>query len=261
MYVVYQGDGDGKADSGSRSRYMMGDIARGMENHPIPVVACDHPFPAFRYINTSVVYKAAIIDQPISKLAEGVYCRCSGGDCLRYPWCDCCADGKPWKFAYTSGGILRDAFMRARLAEAAGVQKGCECVDLQHLGGHEPCPRVQPVFITECNAMCGCHSSCGNRVVQQGMKYKVEVFHTDRTRWGVRAADRIPKGAFVFEMTGEILTNAEAIVRNSEAFEGEPDYSVQIDADWNLEQQADDNTALTVDAREYGNVARFLNHR
>lgn len=240
---------------------MIADISRGLENNPIPVVACDYPFPAFQYIKTSMVYKAANIDEALSNLTEGAFCKCSGDDCLRYPWCDCSVTGKNWRFAYTSQQTLRDAFLRGKLAEAAGANTGCECMDLRHLGGHEPCTSERPIFITECNVKCGCHADCGNRVVQQGMKRKVEVFHTGKTGWGVRAQERIPKGAFVFEMTGEILTNAEAMVRNDEALDGATDYSVQIDADWVLEELADDNTALNIDASRFGNVARFLNHR
>ena len=49
------------------------------------------------------------------------------------------------------------------------------------------------------------------------MKFRVEVFHTALIGWGIRAAERIPKVAFVFELTGEILTNIELIVRNKRA--------------------------------------------
>lgn len=65
----------------------------------------------------------------------------------------------------------------------------------------------------------------------------------------------------MFELTGEILTNEEAMVRNEEAEDGATDYSVAVDADWALEEAADDTTALNVDASRFGNVARFLNHR
>jgi hypothetical protein len=243
---------------------MIADIARGLENYPIPVVACDYAFPAFQYIKTSVVYKAAKIDEDLSNLPHGAFCKCKAtGDCLIYPWCDCAARGKNWKFAYTVEGTLRDAFFQAKLKESEiGFLVGdCECMDLRHMGGDEPCTSQRPLFISECNVKCGCGVDCGNRVVQRGMRWKVEVFHTGRTGWGVRTQERIPKGAYVFELTGEILTNEEAMVRNEEAEDGATDYSVAVDADWALEEAADDTTALNVDASRFGNVARFLNHR
>ena len=92
------------------------------------------------------------------------------------------------------------------------------------------------------------------------MRYLLEVFHTALTGWGIRARVRIPRGAFVFEMTGEVLTNAEQIVRNR-GMESGSIYSLQIDADWAVECVLDDDSALCLDASRFGNVGRFLNHR
>jgi hypothetical protein len=92
------------------------------------------------------------------------------------------------------------------------------------------------------------------------MKYPLEIFYTGHTRWGIRASRSIPRGAFVFELAGEILTNAEMIVRNLGAPDG-PSYAMQLDADWTTEATLDDNSALCLDSSLFGNVARFLNHR
>ena len=92
------------------------------------------------------------------------------------------------------------------------------------------------------------------------MRFVVEVFRTAHMGWGIRAMGCIPRGAFMFEMTGEILTNAEQILRNRDIGEG-PSYSVQMDADWAAERVLDDNSTLCLDASRFGNVARFLNHR
>jgi hypothetical protein len=59
------------------------------------------------------------------------------------------------------------------------------------------------------------------------MKYPLEIFYTCHTRWGIRASRSIPRGAFVFELVGEILTNAEMIVRNLGAPDG-PSYAMQF---------------------------------
>ena len=92
------------------------------------------------------------------------------------------------------------------------------------------------------------------------MKYLVEVFYTMHRGRGIRVAQSITKGAYVFEMIGEILTNTEMEVRNLVVDDG-PSYSLQLDADWATEQKADDRTALCLDATHFGNVARFLNHK
>jgi len=53
---------------------------------------------------------------------------------------------------------------------------GCDC-DMLALGdGVDKClGHVQRTFIRECNAKCGCFVSCGNRVVQHGLRLKMEV--------------------------------------------------------------------------------------
>ena len=91
------------------------------------------------------------------------------------------------------------------------------------------------------------------------MRYAEEVFCIVHMGWGIRARGRIPRGVFVFEMTGEILTNAKQILRNR-GMQGGPCYSIELDADWAAERVLDDNSALCLDASRFGNMARFLYH-
>lgn len=80
--------------------------------------------------------------------------------------------------------------------------------------------------------------------------------------WGVRALEDIPKGAFVCEYVGEILTNTELHERNEQSSGTERHtYPVLLDADWGSEGILNDEEALCLDATFYGNVARFINHR
>lgn len=242
---------------------MIEDISRGLENYPIPVVSSKFGFPAFQYVITSVVHKEAKVTEALSGIEEGAFCKCpSDGDCLLKFYCDCAKSYPGGRFAYTQGGVLRDGFIKAKLREGSTSEgQECSCKEKIHVQTGVLCDFVAtPTFISECSFLCSCHLTCGNRVVQRGMKYQVEIFHTDLKGWGVRARERIPKGAFVFEMTGEILTNAEQMARNEEsgAVLG---YSINCDADWMLETMADDDSALCLDAGRFGNVARFLNHR
>lgn len=92
-----------------------------------------------------------------------------------------------------------------------------------------------------------------------GMRYRVEEFHTGCVGWGVRAYEGISRGAFVFEMTKEVLTNVEEMARNKQYPNG-PAYSMQINTEWAAERVFDDNSALCLDAGWFGNVIRFVNH-
>lgn len=216
--------------------YSIEDLSRGLEARPIPVAPHHSGMRSFKYMATSVVHECAQVKTSVVGLGNGEFCTCSlGDDCLTAEVPCQCTKATGGEFAYKPGGLLKDHFMQS--------------------SGH-----MCRTFIRECNFKCGCHSKCGNRVVQQGMKYSVEVFHMPQMGWGIRAAESIPKGAFVFEMIGEILTNAEMAVRNL-VVDGGPSYGLQLDADWATEKKANDNTALCLDSTHFGNVARFLNHR
>ena len=82
--------------------------------------------------------------------------------------------------------------------------------------------------------------------------------------WGLRTLEDLPKGAFVCEYVGEVLTNAELYDRVSERESlnnHSHSYPVLLDADWGSERVLKDEEALCLDATDYGNVARFINHR
>ena len=79
--------------------------------------------------------------------------------------------------------------------------------------------------------------------------------------WGLRTLEDMPKGAFVCEYVGEILTNTELFERNMQSKRsGKHTYSVLLDADWGSGVLKNEE-ALCLDATNFGNVARFINHR
>lgn len=61
---------------------------------------------------------------------------------------------------------------------------------------------------------------CKNRVVQNGSKVALQVERSAKKSkgWSARCISEIPKGAFVSEYTGEILTNAEADQRMDDSY-------------------------------------------
>ncbi|RYQ90983.1 hypothetical protein Ahy_B09g096880 isoform D [Arachis hypogaea] len=118
-------------------------------------------------------------------------------------------------------------------------------------------------FIKECWRKCGCDMQCGNRVVQRGLRCKLQVFLTQEGKgWGIRTLEDLPKGCFVCEYVGEILTNAELYERVlHKSSKDRHTYPVTLDADWGSERVLKDDEALCLDATYNGNIARFINHR
>ncbi|KAG2727763.1 hypothetical protein I3760_01G173200 [Carya illinoinensis] len=69
--------------------------------------------------------------------------------------------------------------------------------------------RGKPV-IFECGPFCRCPPTCRNRVTQNGLRYRFEVFRSRETGWGVRSLDLIQAGAFICEYAGVVLTRDQA---------------------------------------------------
>ncbi|KAF5803573.1 putative [histone H3]-lysine(4) N-trimethyltransferase chromatin remodeling SET family [Helianthus annuus] len=65
-------------------------------------------------------------------------------------------------------------------------------------------------LIFECGPHCRCPPHCRNRVSQNGVKNRFEVFRSKETGWGVRSLDLIQAGSFICEYTGVILTREQA---------------------------------------------------
>eukprot|EP01133_Synstelium_polycarpum_P012857 gene12857-15099_t len=112
------------------------------------------------------------------------------------------------------------------------------------------------IFIHECRKSCSCSVSdiCSNRVVQRGQKYPFELFKTKSKGWGVRSITNIPQDTFVCEYVGEIITNAEAEIRGKKYDKSKLSYLFDLDCDPATDVE------FVIDATNYGNEARFLNH-
>jgi len=64
--------------------------------------------------------------------------------------------------------------------------------------------------IYECNKTCKCSSSCLNRVVQNPLPQKLQVFMTENKGWGVQCLNDIPQGSFICNYVGCLFTDADA---------------------------------------------------
>lgn len=71
---------------------------------------------------------------------------------------------------------------------------------------------MEPVHtgIYECNSRCKCASTCLNRVVQNPLQHKLQVFKTANRGWGIRCINDIPQGAFICIYAGALLTEQMA---------------------------------------------------
>lgn len=108
----------------------------------------------------------------------------------------------------------------------------------------------------ECNALCTCSDACSNRVVQRGLRLRLEVFSTENRGWGVRTLEAIPQGAFVCEYAGEVISFEEARRRQLAQSSVENNYIIAV-----REHAGTGFTTETfVDPTAVGNVGRFLNH-
>ena len=159
-----------------------------------------------------VVTKSIPIDRDVSLLQ---HCRCKD-NCVSEDTCRCADNStRSW---YDQNGILKEGF-----------------------------DYDEPPMIFECNEMCDCNqNSCNNRVVQHGITARLQVYKTYGMGWGAKAAVDIPKGGFVCEYVGELISDAEAEQRENDSYL------------FDLENREGETFCL--DANRYGNVARFINH-
>ncbi|KAK4388881.1 Histone-lysine N-methyltransferase, H3 lysine-9 specific SUVH5 [Sesamum angolense] len=182
-------------------------------------------------------------------------------------------DEKPPPFNYTSKMMYPDWFSPI---PPAGCQCTGRCTDSKKCrcavrnGGEIPYNRNGALVETkplvyECGPHCKCPPTCYNRVSQRGIKFQLEIFKTESRGWGVRPLTSIPSGSFICEYAGELLEDKEA-----EQKIGNDEYLFDIgqnygDSSLKSEDQANsvelmEEVGYTIDAAQYGNIGRFINH-
>nr|XP_020454856.1 histone-lysine N-methyltransferase EHMT1-like isoform X1 [Monopterus albus] len=194
-------------------RVLSRDISRGYEAVPITCVngvdneSCPENF---KYIPDNCVTSPLNIDKDITRLQ---HCSCTD-DCSSST---CMCGQLSLQCWYDSEGRLPLDF----------------------------CQR-EPLVLFECNHACSCWRTCRNRVVQNGLRVRLQLFRTQKMGWGVRALQDIPQGTFICEYVGEIITDAEADKRENDFFL------------FTLDNKVGD--VHCIDARLFGNIGRFINH-
>ncbi|TRY76583.1 hypothetical protein TCAL_09221 [Tigriopus californicus] len=71
---------------------------------------------------------------------------------------------------------------------------------------------VVPTGIFECNSGCKCKQTCMNRVAQNPLRSKLQIFKTERRGWGIRTLCDIPEGTFLCIYVGNLYCTEEANV-------------------------------------------------
>ncbi|KAJ0068009.1 hypothetical protein NL108_014945, partial [Boleophthalmus pectinirostris] len=203
----------GRDCQGERVLSRYGDISRGYEASPISCVngVDSEPCPDnFKYIPESCITSPLNIDKDITHLQ---HCTCTD-DCSSV---SCMCGQLSLRCWYDSEGRLPLDF----------------------------CQR-EPQVLYECNHACSCWRTCRNRVVQNGLRVRLQVYRTQKMGWGVRAMQDIPQGTFICEYVGEIITDTEADKREDDSFL------------FTLGNKVGE--AHCIDSRLFGNIGRFLNH-
>ncbi|KAK1425418.1 hypothetical protein QVD17_20770 [Tagetes erecta] len=256
--------------------YWVADITRGLEKQEISVVneVDDEKLPTFTYIHTNENYNTANVKFVLARISDDNSCPNCFGDCLSSEVPCACAVETGGEFAYTTKGSIDENFLKKSIDITLKPTKTdyfyCESCPLERIKDKKKnqsqsgsCKgHLVRKFIKECWYKCGCDFNCRNRVVQRGIQAKLQVFMTPEGKgWGLRTLENLPKGTFVCEYVGEIVTNSELFERNELNKNEQHTYPVLLDADWSSEGFLKDEEALCLDATSFGNVARFINHR
>ncbi|KAJ0963677.1 hypothetical protein J5N97_028799 [Dioscorea zingiberensis] len=257
-----------------RPLHDVNDITKGEERVRISVVnevSSERLPPLFHYIPQNLVYQNGYINFSLARIADEDCCADCFGDCLSASIPCACARETGGEFAYTSDGLVKKDFLDQCISmnldpgkHSHVYCKDCPLERSKNKATPRPCKgHLVRKFVKECWSKCGCNKQCGNRVVQRGITCNLQVFYTSEGKgWGLRTLDDLPRGAFVCEYVGEILTNMELYDRTIQTTgNARHTYPVLLDADWGSEGVLKDEEALCLDATFYGNVGRFVNHR
>ncbi|KAM0914619.1 hypothetical protein ACQ4PT_011387 [Festuca glaucescens] len=260
--------------SKQRPLHDVADISKGEERVRIPIVndftdeSCP---PLFYYIRKNLVFQSAYVNTSLARIGDDNCCAGCSGNCLLAPLPCACARSTADDFAYTPEGLLRTSFIDECIAVNHFPEKHnkfyCEACPIERYkteASPDPCKgHLARRFIKECWSKCGCDMQCGNRVVQRGITCNLLVFFTSEGKgWGLRTQDGLPKGTFICEYVGEVLTSSELHERTVEnARNAKHVDQVLLDASWGSEGAPRDEEALCLDPTFYGNVGRFVNHR
>ncbi|XP_038153729.1 histone-lysine N-methyltransferase SETDB2 [Cyprinodon tularosa] len=129
--------------------------------------------------------------------------------------------GRPAGFRYRKDRwphgcfLSRDPALFQTCCDCSGAcsdAKSCACVAMTAGGrGYRHHRLLQPVQsgLYECGPWCRCdRARCQNRLVQRGIRVRLQVFQTEDRGWGVRCRDDVDRGTFICIYAGVVLQRA-----------------------------------------------------
>ncbi|XP_076839301.1 histone-lysine N-methyltransferase SETDB2 isoform X2 [Brachyhypopomus gauderio] len=123
----------------------------------------------------------------------------------------------------------------------------CSCLQLSlktgadpdRLYAHQQLDEPVSTGLYECGPWCGCERSrCQNRVVQRGLRVRLQVFRTCEKGWAVRCCDDLDQGTFVCTYAGVVL-RLERSLEEASSFRNQKDElpsddEVEVVEEWTL---------------------------
>ncbi|XP_072235301.1 histone-lysine N-methyltransferase SETDB2-like isoform X1 [Leuresthes tenuis] len=134
----------------------------------------------------------------------------------------CVGDGgaRPTDFRYRKDRwphgcfLSRDTMLFRTCCDCSDGCSNCACAAMTTGGrGYSYHRLLEPVpsGLYECGPWCGCDRSvCQNRLVQRGIRVRLQVFQTEDRGWGVRCRDDLDRGTFVCIYAGVVLQRVQS---------------------------------------------------
>ncbi|KAI3989893.1 hypothetical protein MKX01_040863 [Papaver californicum] len=224
------------------------DASRNLEKHPIPFINTIDSEPYSYFVYTS----SQIFSSP----------------CLSQSW------GSNFK-RNVSSSISLMKFGSNVTSLMTDSTSGCVCQNCsEDTDGYIECPCsiLKPLslsntgselgLMTECGPSCDCGVECKNRLTQRGVSVQVRIVKDARKGWSLYSAQFIPRGEFVCEYAGELLTTQEARKRQKK-YDDLASTSQFGSALLVVREHLPSGNAclrVNIDATRVGNAARFINH-
>jgi len=167
-----------------RFHHDMSDITRSKENVKVSLEKSHAEIlPSFHYISQNVISHNANVVFSLNEIGEKDYCFSCHSDCSSVASSCNCMQWNRGESPYTSNGLVSEEFLEECISIARSPQKHylryCKECPLERSKNEDmldPCKgHLKRKFIKECWTKCGCSRYCGNRVVQQGIKYNLQV--------------------------------------------------------------------------------------
>lgn len=172
-------------DRKRRYENSVSDITKGSESVEISLVddVGSEEVPKFTYIPHNIVYQNAYVHVSLARISDEDCCVDCKGDCLSADVPCACARETSGEYAYTKEGLLKEEFLDTclKMKKEPDTFHKFYCQDCplerdNNNGTQAKCDgHLIRKFIKECWRKCGCDMLCGNRIVQRGIKCRLEV--------------------------------------------------------------------------------------